>query len=64
MSNINFYRKTPADILKHIRERLENDLEQSKESSFGMFLRFLGMLSNLLKLIYYLLHLIVDIVYL
>ncbi|XP_033225230.1 protein MMS22-like [Belonocnema kinseyi] len=39
---ISLEKKTPADILKQTRERLENDLEQNKESSYGMFLRFLG----------------------
>lgn len=61
--NINFYRKTPADILKQTRERLENDLEQNKESSYGMFLRFLGMLKNWEKLMNYVLHFSVYIIY-
>ncbi|XP_043474055.1 protein MMS22-like [Leptopilina heterotoma] len=40
--SLSLEKKSPADILKQIRERLENDFEQSKESSYGMFLRFLG----------------------
>lgn len=34
-------RKTAMDILKQVRDRI-NNIECTKESSYGMFLRLLG----------------------
>ncbi|XP_015602809.1 protein MMS22-like isoform X2 [Cephus cinctus] len=39
---VSLEKKTPADILKQVKERIEGNFEQNKESSYGMFLRFLG----------------------
>lgn len=30
------------DIFKHIKDRIDGNFEQAKESSYGMFLRLLG----------------------
>ncbi|XP_046814404.1 protein MMS22-like isoform X2 [Vespa crabro] len=35
-------KKTPMDIFKHIKDRIDGNFEQVKESSYGMFLRLLG----------------------
>ncbi|XP_043496827.1 protein MMS22-like isoform X1 [Polistes fuscatus] len=35
-------KKTPMDIFKHIKDRIDSNFEQVKESSYGMFLRLLG----------------------
>ncbi|KAL7294391.1 hypothetical protein TKK_0012396 [Trichogramma kaykai] len=35
-------KKTPMDILNHSRDRLKKDVDITTESSFGLFLKFLG----------------------
>ncbi|KAK2579413.1 hypothetical protein KPH14_003271 [Odynerus spinipes] len=35
-------KKTPMDIFKHVKDRIDGNFEQTKESSYGMFLRLLG----------------------
>lgn len=42
------FRKTPMDILDQVRERIRNASEVHNESSFGLFLRLLGMYNILL----------------
>lgn len=37
-----FYRKTTADILKQINDRICGKFEHSKESSYGIFLYLVG----------------------
>lgn len=35
-------RINPADMVKQVRDRIDGNIDQGKESSYGMFLRFLG----------------------
>ncbi|KAK0098257.1 hypothetical protein PV326_010156 [Microctonus aethiopoides] len=39
---ISIEKKTPADILKQVKDRINGNLDHGNESSYGMFLRFLG----------------------
>ncbi|KAI4498080.1 hypothetical protein M0802_006904 [Mischocyttarus mexicanus] len=39
---LSFEKKTPMDIFKHIKDRIDGNFEQVKESSYGMFLRLLA----------------------
>ncbi|XP_044002538.1 protein MMS22-like [Aphidius gifuensis] len=42
--SISLEKKTPFDIIKQIKMRIENNYDSSKESSYGLFLRYLGTL--------------------
>lgn len=35
-------RKEPHDILKQLQDRIEEDFDQNKDSSYGMYLKILG----------------------